>query len=75
MTQGKNAKLNDSKHVKDHFTCSGAEIGDVMDALEVGGGDRVRASSASNAAYCTHMSFRTILAPMINILYIHACIT
>ena len=48
---GKNAKLNASEHVKDHFTCSGAEIGDVMDALEVGGGDRVRAGPASNAAY------------------------
>ena len=50
MTQGKNAKLNDSKHVKDHFTCSGAEIGEEMDALEVGG-DRDRAGPASNAAY------------------------
>ena len=28
-----------------------AEIGDVMDALEVGGGDGVRAGPASNAAY------------------------
>ena len=51
MTQGKNAKLNASEHVKDHFTCSGVEIGDVMDALEVGGGDGVRAGPASNAAY------------------------
>ena len=24
---------------------------------------------------CTHMSFRTILVPMINIRYIHACTT
>ena len=28
-----------------------AEIGDVMDALEVGGGDGVGAGPASNAAY------------------------
>ena len=46
MTQGKNAV-----HVKDFFTCSGAEIGEEMDALEVGGGDGVRAGPASNAAY------------------------
>ena len=74
MTQGKNAKLNDSKHVKDHFTCSGAEIGEEMDALVVGE-DRDRAGPDPMQLTCTHMSFRTILAPMINILYIHACIT
>ena len=50
MTQGKNAAP-----VQSTLPAVAAEVGDVMDALEIGGGDGVGAGPASNANTSLHV--------------------